>query len=239
MRTKMIVLFGLLMLGLTVNMAAEQAAISVPVDNFDFGYVPRDANICHRFWLYSKGPDTLKISNVRPGCGCTKAPLDKAIVAPGDSTAVELIFNTKNYSGKVSKSATIMTNAIPATNRVSFSAFIIKDKDTTLPLAFTPEIVKIRCNNTKNHVKALVSIKNVSANDLMLALDSYPDGLFEVKLPKKIKAGKQANAEIRISNKAAAFEKSFTIQVDDAEKTRFTIPVVYGDSLDNSVHTNR
>lgn len=233
-----IVLSGLLLI-LSAHIAAGQAAISVPVDNFDFGYVPRDATICHRFWLYSKGSDTLKISSVKPGCGCTKAPLDKDIVAPGDSAAVELIFNTKNYSGNVSKSATIITNAVPATNRVSFMATITKDNDTTVPLAYIPKIIKIQRNDSKKQGKITLTIKNVTSNDMNLTLESYPKELFEVKLPKIIKAGKQANMEIKVSDEAAAFEKSFTIQLDDPKVSRFTIPVVYSDSLDNSIHTSR
>jgi hypothetical protein len=228
---------GILLLG--AGIAFGQSAMKVPVENFDFGYAPKNVSISHRFWLYSTGTDTLKITNVKPGCGCTKAPLEKSIVAPGDSTMVELIFNTRNYSGKMSKSATITTNTLQATNQVSFSTAILSGKDTTLPVAFTPDIISIHRVANKAPDKFTVSIQNNSAGDIIPVLDGCPRDLFDVKLPKKIKAGKTAEAEIMINKAALAFEKSFTIQLDDAKATRFTIPVVYSDSLDSAMHTSK
>jgi hypothetical protein len=239
MQRKLSIVIFITLLSLGTGIVIAESVMKVPVDSYDFGYAPQNANISHRFWLYSAGTDTLKITNVKPGCGCTKAPLEKSTVAPGESTMVELIFNTKNYSGKLSKSATITTNAIQATNQISFLTSVMKDKDTTLAAAIAPERVVVQRVEDKAPGKFVVNIRNHSTGDITPALDGCPLDLFDVKLPKKIKAGKTAQAEIKINKTVSAFEKSFTIQLDDPKATRFTIPVVYSDSLDSAIHTSK
>lgn len=41
--------------------------LSIPQPSFDFGLVPQNTVVAHRFWLYSTGTDTLKILTVTPG----------------------------------------------------------------------------------------------------------------------------------------------------------------------------
>lgn len=41
--------------------------LTIPQPSFDFGLVPQNTVVAHRFWLYSTGTDTLKILNVNPG----------------------------------------------------------------------------------------------------------------------------------------------------------------------------
>ncbi len=41
--------------------------LTIPVTDFDFGYVPQNSTISHVFWLKSTGDDTLRILSVKPG----------------------------------------------------------------------------------------------------------------------------------------------------------------------------
>ena len=54
-----------------------------------------------------------------------------------------------------------------------------------------------------------------------------PYGMFQVDLPDKVSAGKIAKGEITLSDEYIdqEFEKSITVEVNDASKSRFTIPV--------------
>jgi len=54
----------------TASLRAEPQ-LTIPEAVFDFGYVPQNSTISHIYWLHSTGTDTLKITEVRPGCGCT------------------------------------------------------------------------------------------------------------------------------------------------------------------------
>jgi len=44
-----------------------QPKLEIPLNSFDFGFVPQYCKISHTFWLYSRGTDTLKILKVQPG----------------------------------------------------------------------------------------------------------------------------------------------------------------------------
>jgi hypothetical protein len=71
------------------------------------------------------------------------------------------------------------------------------------------------------------AITNVSENDLTIELVDMPVGMFELRLPEKIKAGKTEKGRLQIQENFVSeeFEKSITIQLDDPSKSRYTIPV--------------
>jgi hypothetical protein len=54
---------------------STNAKVYIEETNFDFGYIPGGEVVSHSYYLHSRGTDSLKILNVKPGCGCTKAPL--------------------------------------------------------------------------------------------------------------------------------------------------------------------
>ena len=61
-----IVLIAVLTL-LLASAAMAAPRLTIPVKEFNFGYVPQNSTISHKFWLVSTGEDTLKILKVVPG----------------------------------------------------------------------------------------------------------------------------------------------------------------------------
>lgn len=60
--------------------------------------------------LKNVGNEVLKITEVKPGCGCTTAPLDKYEIAPGDFAKLSVSLNISTYSGETVKSIRISSN---------------------------------------------------------------------------------------------------------------------------------
>lgn len=58
------ILFGVFLLAGGTHAASR---MTIPDGEFDFGFVPQNAQIAHVFWLHSTGDDTLKIVTVSPG----------------------------------------------------------------------------------------------------------------------------------------------------------------------------
>ena len=56
------------------------------------------------------GPETVKITEVQPGCGCTTPSLSKDVFAPGESGEVSLQFSFGGRSGPAREEATVMTD---------------------------------------------------------------------------------------------------------------------------------
>jgi len=49
------------------SVAMAGPRLTIPVKEFNFGFVPQNSTISHKFWLVSTGDDTLKILKVVPG----------------------------------------------------------------------------------------------------------------------------------------------------------------------------
>jgi len=205
-----------------------QPVLNMPVENFDFGFTPQNASVSYDFWLHSDGKDTLKITRVKTSCGCTKAPLERDILAPGDSTRLEIIFTTGRYKNKVRKTTYVATNSDQVARQVVISSNILIRPDSTYPVVIKPYKLNISQLNEKIRDEIKFTITNVSDRDLKPSLVAYPQELFEIKLPKEIKAGEKAEGVLKLKKAGIdeGFKKSFTVELNDENKSRFTIPVV-------------
>jgi hypothetical protein len=62
------------------------------------------------FSLKNEGDAVLEILEVHPACGCTAAMLDDSKIAPGKTGSLRATLETKNFSGRQSKTVRIGTN---------------------------------------------------------------------------------------------------------------------------------
>ena len=204
-----------------------ESEISVSADDFNFGYAPQNAKVTCAFWIYAGARDTLKISRVKTSCGCTKAPLDKNVLNPGDSTYLEIVFSTRQYRGESSRSIQISSNATPPTKELKIKANVQTQMDLTEPIVINPYKVDISKFGEKMRDKSKFSIENKSDNDIELTMVYYPEEYFDIDLPKVVKAGKTAEGKVQIKNEyqSEEFNKSFTFELNDDNHSRFTVPV--------------
>ncbi len=201
--------------------------LTIPETVFNFGFCPQNSDVSHKFWLISTGDMPVKITNVIPGCSCTKAPLEKDELAVGDSTQLDIIFSTKTSLNRVSKSPTIQTNEGPPDKHIQIIATVVAQPDSTFPLVIQPYKLDVsqKTENTIDRIE--FGIRNVSDEDLKIELVSGADDYFLVELPKVIKPGEMAKGRLILHKSALgkAFQKSFTIQAGDDLGSRFTVPV--------------
>ena len=78
--------------------------------SFDFGDIKQGDKVTHTFVLSNGGGDLLKITNVKASCGCTAAAPEKDELAPGESTNLNVTFNSAGRRGKQSKTVRIYSN---------------------------------------------------------------------------------------------------------------------------------
>ncbi len=204
-----------------------QADLKIPAETFDFGIMPQNAKVTGGYWLFSNGPDTLKITEVKPGCGCTKAPLKTNTLAPGDSAFLEISFSSNQYKSRVHKTIKINSNAAEPIRNLALTGTVQIQMDSTKPVIIRPYKLDISQFGAKAREQMKFTLENISEQDLEWSMVYYPRDYFEVKLPDKIKAGKSVEGilKVRPEYTNAEFEQSFTIEFNDADHTRFTIPV--------------
>jgi hypothetical protein len=223
MKSNLFYTISLLMI--LVALAAAAPKMNVPVDVIDFGYAPQKSAVTCRFWIFSTGADTLKITDVKPGCGCTKAPLEKNLIAPGDSTFVDITFNTGQYKGKVTKTVNISAADSVQAQRVTILANVLVSPDSATVLRIEPSILELGGTQKKHEIS--FDIENKTGSEIIPKMVSSPGSDFEIKLPKKIKAGQKGEAKVKLLAETIppGYARSFTIAIDDAQQSRFTIPI--------------
>ncbi len=77
---------------------------------YDWGEVSRGDHVKYNFVVSNVGGDLLKIEDVRASCGCTAAKPEKSDLAPGESTNINVDFNSTGRSGRQTKYITVKTN---------------------------------------------------------------------------------------------------------------------------------
>jgi hypothetical protein len=220
-----IVLTVLSLAGLSVP---AQPVLKMPVEIFDFGFTPQNAAVSCDFWMYSAGNDTLKITDVKTSCGCTRAPFEKDILAPGDSARLEIIFSTGRYKNQVRKTIRVSDNGDRIPRQVVIMSDVLLRPDSTYPVVIKPYKLNISQLGEEIRDELKFTITNVSDRNLKPTMIACPRDLFEVILPGEIKAGQKAEGLVKLKEAGLdeAFQKSFTIEFNDEKSSRFTIPVV-------------
>lgn len=150
-------------------------------------------------------------------------------LAVGDSTEIELVFNSGRYKGNVRNSANVMLNDTTASIvRISFAAGVVVNPDSTFPLVISPPYLDFSPVEGKKVMENKVKIKNVSQEEIKLKVVDSPVGFFKIRFSnEKIKPSKEIDLEVRLNRdlKEDSFKKSITVELDDKAKTRFSIPV--------------
>lgn len=237
-RASLTVLMGCLWFGLGVSQESEMkydsaiaqqdikaGRLEVSQKKWDFGFIPRGAKVTHNFLLKNVGNDTLKITNVRKSCGCTAAPLRKNVLPPGDTTLLEVTFNSGSYQGQVSKAVYVESNdPIEPFLDISFLA------NVSVPaklLSFDPFFVKFDTLRSLP-AKAIIKIVNMDSQTVSYSIAELPYSYVNLKTrKKKLAPGKEAEIEVTLSKAppAGEFGTSFTVVCDDEHKSRFSIPI--------------
>jgi hypothetical protein len=106
---KYIVLFVLVLL---TTIANAQPKLEIEGGNtYDWGKSnPAQSPLKATIKLKNVGTEVLKIAEVKPGCGCTTAPLDKYDIQPNDFALMSVTLNISSYTDEVTKSIRITSN---------------------------------------------------------------------------------------------------------------------------------
>jgi Protein of unknown function (DUF1573) len=89
----------------------------IPSPQFDFGEVVEGKVVIHAYAVQNQGRGTLRIENVRTGCGCTTAEYTKAI-PPGGEGRIVIRGDTRDEGGSLFHRTIVVTTNDPARTRV-------------------------------------------------------------------------------------------------------------------------
>lgn len=151
---------------------------------------PKNSPLQTAIKIVNLGNEELHITGVKPGCGCTAAPIDKEKIKPGDTATVKVSLNVGASSGDITKVITITSNDPKASNVVySLKANVIR------AVQILPSQYFVFTGATLgNKSEAKVQIKNNSDTEITLS-DYEPTNGLKINWngTKTIKPGEQAD----------------------------------------------
>ena len=105
---KKLVLIALVaLISFSVN---AQAKISFKAETVDYGTIAKGSDGVRIFEFTNTGDTPLIISDVKSSCGCTVPKKPDGPVAPGESSTIEVKYDTKRV-GPIRKTITVYSNA--------------------------------------------------------------------------------------------------------------------------------
>jgi hypothetical protein len=119
MRTLFLTLCLVCWTGLTLPALAQQDAtagsgaqpkIQFEATKHKFGTVQQGEVVKHTFQFKNEGNAQLKLKRVKASCGCTVPSWPRDPIAPGETAAINVKFNTAGKMGRQRKSVTVFTN---------------------------------------------------------------------------------------------------------------------------------
>jgi hypothetical protein len=90
-------LVGVVLLALAAEARATWADAMFDELSRDFGSVPHGTLLVHPFRLVNNTGSTVRITEVRPSCGCTTARALTTVLAPGQETAIIASMDTRRF----------------------------------------------------------------------------------------------------------------------------------------------
>jgi hypothetical protein len=219
--------FGIaLAVAIATSHASAQPKIAVVEGlKFDFGDVSRGLVVERKLTVKNVGDQELVVSKVDVSCGCTGTAISKDHIKPGDHGVLNVTFNSKGFSGKVTKTVTINSNAKdePQT-QVLFTANVIEDLKVNPPQAWFKDAEL----GQPNTVKLMLTNQGKVPIDIM-GYTTKMEGLV-VRFPEKpIAPGTSAElfVEFTPKNVQPVLSNSFTLSTT-SETSKELYVYVYG-----------
>lgn len=117
--------------------------ISFEATHFDFGKIPGDTKVTHRFKVTNIGKAPLNITRLNPSCGCTSTVLGKWTLAPEESTEIEVTFNPAGFRGVSRKSIQVVSDdPVQPNSTLTFQAEVVREIMLSTDSVFFQDVVR-------------------------------------------------------------------------------------------------
>lgn len=108
-----------------------QAKISFKAETVDYGQIAKGSDGVRVFEFTNTGNSELVISDVKSSCGCTVPKKPDGPVAPGESSSIEVKYDT-NRVGPIRKTVTVYSNADEPIKALKIKGEVLADGKSVL-----------------------------------------------------------------------------------------------------------
>lgn len=208
---------------------SAEPAIELSTTEFDFGHVVARTTLYYTVWLRSTGDEPLKVFEIKTGCDCAIMPLAKREIAPGDSVAATLQWQTERAHGPIRRFPRIFTNASLDPERLIFSAMVLNHADSSRPISILPYrfVFTEFAGKKRDSITFTLTNHGTENYQVLLPLGASPD--YEIVLPDSLAAGETETGFVRLKEAliGETFDATLTVQFNakGREPRRFSVPV--------------
>ena len=210
----------------------------IPDTIFDYGYVPQNVTVSHKYRLCSVGDDTLKIFDVLAGRPFTDLPLEKTELPPGEYVDLEVIYETGPLYYSIYSTHMIYTNEYDPRRapkvewiRVKAKTYLSADSNIMHPINIIPRQVDL--TDLQGDDEAAFKILNTTDDEIKIKIIDCPQEYLKIRMPFIIPPRTEQKGYISLTalGRESQFRKSITIRLNDCDTARFTIPVYRGPNV--------
>lgn len=106
--------------------ATKMPVLSFDSDMHDFGRLSSGESVSYSFHFRNTGNADLVITSTSATCGCTVADYPKSRIAPGGEGYVTVTFKSAGKSGQQFQEVTVVSNAQPASKKLTILAQVTR-----------------------------------------------------------------------------------------------------------------
>ncbi|MGC8749067.1 MAG: DUF1573 domain-containing protein [Candidatus Kapaibacteriota bacterium] len=230
-------LFVLVLLTFPILLLAQPKIEIVGGDSYDWGTVKATQDpLKAKIKIKNTGTEVLKITEVKPGCGCTTAPLDKNELKPGEEATLDVSLRIAGYQGNVVKSIRIASNDPTNPNK-----YLYLKANIFVPISITPtSYFAFNEMTVGKEATAKVTIKNNTNESITITPEQVvPDNL-NINIPKKLvlKAGESFDVIAKVvPDKKGYFNCSIKLHTTNSDQKEIIIPG-YGNVKESPLFNN-
>ncbi|MDA3844340.1 MAG: DUF1573 domain-containing protein [Candidatus Kapabacteria bacterium] len=187
-------IFILTLLIFLTGMSAATAQPKLEIlggNTYNWGKVSLDKSpLKTNITIKNSGTALLKISRVKPACGCTTAPLDKTDLQPGETATMNITLNLGKAGGPMQKAVLIYSN-----DPYNDLTTLMLKCDIWLPLRLSKKFFGLNMMTVGVEKSVKITLTNQTQKTVTLSnVRVTPDsGRLNIRGKKKLKPGQTIN----------------------------------------------
>jgi len=208
-------------------------------DKYSWGKVKEaDSPLKASIKIKNVGTDSLFVTKVKPGCGCTTAPLDKERLAPGEEATMSVELKVSGNPGPISKSITISSN-----DPTSPEKYMFLEAELYKPVSMTPSSYFQFPTDSeigKQYTAKVTLTNNSDAPIILTDFTTKPEAMIVNLSGKKTLAPKESFEVIAkySPDKTGYFNTSLQMTTNNPEQKDIIISG-YGNAKESPVFNNK
>jgi len=173
--------------------------------------------------IKNSGDKLLEIYGVKPGCGCTTAPIDKRLLDPGDIATVDVTLKIEKDNGPIAKGIEFTTSD-PVNDRISYMLRAnVKEPIELFPTFLNMGAVEV---NTPTNRKVVISNHTNESMKVVEIVEPGGDITINFKKGTVLKPDSHTPIEAIINtNKKGMFDEKVILKTNSKNHPTIEIPI--------------